>query len=211
MATQQGISQSPTQNTDASQRVLVTVAPRPDGACYSEQDFQSMLRRLVFTVEELPQTGPIVNSVAPPADKSAIWIPTDSSAGYAAGVNHIWNGAAWVPVVTQVAISADENNAIFLDPSGGMKVNMPARLRIEQLCTGPAPSVTISWTADQYSLGDEVPKVGWLLVATAPAAGLAFLETSRSSTSITGTIIGLAAAEQVTLVLEFNQPMTKGE
>jgi hypothetical protein len=207
----QGVSQSPTQNTDASQRVQIAVAPRPAGACYDEATFQAQVRRLVLTLQNLPQTGPYVYQIAPPDDKSAIWIPLDNSAGYAAGVNHIWNGAAWVPVVTQAPISADENNAIFLDPSGGMKVNLPARLRIEQLCTGPAPTVTITWTAAQYSLGDEVPKVGWNLVATAPAAGVAFIETSRTSTSIIGKVAGLLTGEQVTMVLEFNQPPSKGE
>lgn len=169
------------------------------------------MKRLTLTLQTLPQDGPIVKQVAPPSDLSAIWIPLDNSAGYAAGVNHIWNGAAWVPVVTQAPISADENNAIFLDPSGGMKVTMPARLRIEHLCSGPNPAFTISWAANQYSLGDEVPKVGWLLVAANPTTPFAFVESARTSTSITGTVIGLAAAEQVTMVLEFNQPPSKGE
>ena len=212
--TSPGVSQSPTQNTDASQRVRVDVSPRPANACYDEATFQAQIRRLILTLQNVPQDVPIVRQIAPPTepdDKSAIWIPADNSAGFAAGVNHIWNGATWVPVITQAPISADQNNAIFLDPSGGMKVNLPARLRVEQLCVGPAPSVTVTWAENQYSLGDEVPKIGWLLVATNPAGAVAFIESARSSTSISGKVVGLGAAEQVTMVLEFNQPPSKGE
>lgn len=207
-----GTTQNPVANSNALNRILVTTAPRAAGDCYDEALFRGIVKRLTFTIQESDLDGPIINQVAPPSDLSAIWIPTDSSAGYAAGVNHIWNGAAWVPVVTQVAISGDTNNAIFLDPSGGLKVNMPARLRTETVLSGPTPTaVTVNWTADQYSLGDETPTVGWLLVTTTPAGPLCAVEISRTSTSWTANVLGLAAGEQITMVLEFNQPFSKGD
>lgn len=207
----EAIPQSPAANTLATNRILVTIAERGASDCYDEALFRGIIKRLTFSLQEADLDGPIVMQIAPPSDKSAIWIPTDSSAGYAPFVNHIWNGAAWVPVVSNVAINGDTNNAIFLDPAGLIKVNLPDRLRKEVLCTGPAPTVSVSWSPGEYSLGDEMPIIGFVLVSAAPTNAVSALETARTSTSWTGTILGLLAAEQVTLVLDFRQPQTKGD